>query len=327
MEILSESLFQKCYLMKTTEEAIEQLKNLDLSSCPREEILKLIKSIYTSCLIMTVTIPKGKCLFRSRPNDDVKRFFKKEDLSFVPQKNNLKYRRASTPNNTMFYASTSAPNLKSSKHDLEVTFTETIDFLRDERSIDYAKITCGTWFLKEDLHLLAMIPYNKEYDGVDFVSDMKNSYNKNLSNISKEELSTYSTNFLDFISNEFQKDVQNDYDYMISAIFTELLMKNKSVDGVFYPSVQSDSTCYNVAVTPESVEKLNLVVAMECSVFKNKGQIEFCEDAIVILNGNENFNWIERNTEKFHSEILEKIGLKSIGEMKLLAKKSKSQDL
>lgn len=287
-------------------EIIEQLKQLNLSDYPREEILKLIGSIYTAVPIMVVTIPKGKFLYRTRSNDNGNHFCNKNDLSFVPQPNNSSYRRASTPYNTMFYASTSAPNEYNTERTRNTSFKETIDFLREKDSINYSKVTCGMWLLKQDLHLLAMFPYFEKNDGAGFLSDMKESYNKNLRNISQKELSTYSVKFLDFISNEFQKDVKNDYDYMISAIFTELLMKKQSVDGVFYPSVQSDSTCFNIAITPDSVEKLNLQIISEYSVFKKKEQVEFCEDARASVNCDEVFNWIERNTMKVHSDILHK---------------------
>lgn len=70
----------------------------------------------------------------------------------------------------------------------------------------------------------------------------------------------------------------------ISAIFTEIVLKNNSIDGIFYPSIKNDEICYNVALIPESIKKLSLLVVMECSVYKNKDIIEFCEDAIAPVN-------------------------------------------
>lgn len=61
-------------------------------------------------------------------------------------------------------------------------------------------------------------------------------------------------------------------------------MKNNSIDGIFYPSIKNDEICYNVALIPESIKKLSLLVVMECSVYKNKDIIEFCEDAIAPVN-------------------------------------------
>ena len=92
------------------EEGIKLLKGLELVSYPYEIITNMIKSVTVGLPIMTVTIPRGKRLVRSRPNEKTPRFNEIKDLSYLPQNENKKYRRASTPSNTMFYASTSAPN-------------------------------------------------------------------------------------------------------------------------------------------------------------------------------------------------------------------------
>jgi len=297
------------------EKGIKLLKELDLVSYPEEIIAHLINSVTVGLPIMTVTIPKGKRLVRSRPNEDISRFNEIKDLSFLPHAKNKKYKRASTPNNTMFYASTSAPKQKSTIHETEITFYETVPFLNNIDSLGYAKITYGCWFPKEDLTLLAIIPYTKKYEKKNFIGEMKKHYNANLKETPDEYLTKASIDFLELISSEFSKnvEVEKHYDYMISAIFTEILMKNNSFDGVFYPSIKSDNTCYNVALTPDIIDKLSLIVVGECSIFKNKERIEFCEDAKALVSENGNFNWIENNSS--HLNILKKIGIKNFEEL------------
>lgn len=299
------------------ERKIKLIKELDLVSYPYEDIVQLINSVTVGIPIMTVIIPKGKRLVRSRLNEDINRFNEIGELSFVPHDKNKKYARASTPNNTMFYASTSAPNQNIKLYETEITFYETVAFLNNSESSGYAKITYGNWFPKEDLTLLAIIPYTKEYEKKNFIGEMKKHYNVNLRETSDEYLTKASKDFLELMSSEFSKNVKEDYEYMISAIFTEIVMQNNSFDGVFYPSIKSDNTCYNIALAPKIVDKLSLIFVVECSIFKNKEKFEFCEDAYTFVSENGNFSWIERNYKKYHSDILKKIGVKSLEDLKI----------
>ena len=298
------------------ERKIKLIKELDLVCYPSEDIEQLINSITVGLPIMTIRIPKGKRLVRSRPNEEIKRFNKIGELSFVPHDKNNKYARASTPNNTMFYACTSAPNQKSTLYETEITFYETVAFLNNKDSSGYAKISYGNWFPKEDLTLLAIIPYTKEYDKNNFISEMKSHYNANLKETSDKYLTKASIDFLELISSEFSKNVKKDYEYMISAIFTEIILQNNNFDGVFYPSIKSDDKCFNTALAPKTIDKLSLLNVVECSVFKNKEKIEFSEDANTFVSENGNFSWIERDCKKYHSDILKKIGVKSLEELK-----------
>lgn len=300
------------------EKKIKTLEELDLVDYPHENIVQLINSVKVGLPIMTVIIPKWKRLVRSRLNGNVTRFNKKEELSFVPSDKNKSYARASTPKNTMFYASTSAPNQKSSIRDVEISFYETVNFLNNKNSLGYAKITYGNWFPKEDLLLLAIIPYTKEYDKNNFIGEMKKDYNENLKSTSGENLTKASKDFLELMSSEFSKRVNEDFEYMKSAIFTEIIMKTNSYHGVFYPSVKSDDTCYNIALKPEVVDKLSLKLVVECSIFKNKELIDFCDDATASVNESGNFDWYDRDINNSHSTILKKIGIASIEELKKL---------
>ena len=298
------------------ERKIKLIKELDLVSYPYEDIEQLINWVTVGLPIMKVTFPKGKCLVRSRLNKDINRFNEIGELSFVPHDKNKKYARASTPNNTMFYACTSAPNEESTQYEKKIAFYETVDFLNNSDSSGYAKVTYGNWLLKDDLTLLAIIPYTKEYDKNDFIGEMKKHYIAKLKETSDKYKTKASIDFLDLIYSEFSKNVKKDYEYMISAIFTEIMMQYNSFDGVFYPSIKSDDTCYNIALAPKTIDKLSLKYVAECSIFKNKERIEFCEDADAFVNSNGNFTWNERNINKYHSDILKKINVKTLEELK-----------
>ena len=63
---------------------IQKMKNLDLSTYPKDEIISLFQQVGKIGHIV-VTFHKGKSVMRARPNYDGERFEKKSDYSFKPQ--------------------------------------------------------------------------------------------------------------------------------------------------------------------------------------------------------------------------------------------------
>ena len=80
---------------------IDNLKQLDLSTYPKDEIMSLFNQVGKIGYVI-VTFHRGKSVMRARLNYNGERFEKKSDYSFKPQNFNKTYQRASTPNQTMF---------------------------------------------------------------------------------------------------------------------------------------------------------------------------------------------------------------------------------
>src|SRR5699024_168326 len=110
-----------------------------------------------------------------------------------------------------------------------------------------------------------------------------------------------------FLASEFAKEkIESDFDYMISAIFTENVIR-QGLDGVLYPSVRTAGKGFNIAITPKATEKLALYVAGECSIYKSKDQVVVGNDAIVELDGKQKeFKLL--NKDNHEQLLLEKIG-------------------
>ena len=96
---------------------------------------------------------------------------------------------------------------------------------------------------------------------------------------------------------------------MISAIFTELVTENK-YDGIFYPSVRTGGNGFNIAITPKATEKLRLIFAGECTIYKHKMNTSIGNNAYIKLNGNE--EEFDMNDEK-DREIIESIFVNELG--------------
>jgi hypothetical protein len=84
-----------------------------------------------------------------------------------------------------------------------------------------------------------------------------------------EQMRNKSVLITDYLASEFAKtDVDPDYKYMISAIFSEIVV-SKKMAGVYFPSVRADAQGYNVAISPTYADRaLRLVAAGECTIYK-----------------------------------------------------------
>ena len=125
----------------TVDKIIKKLKELDLSTYPVDEIIRLLNMLGKVGHVV-VSYHKGKSIIRVRPNSRFQRFNYVEQLSYKPQKYNATYQRASTPYKAMFYGCTVADN--PTKGDLDnaraIAPFEAVKWLRDKKKKGYQKI-------------------------------------------------------------------------------------------------------------------------------------------------------------------------------------------
>ncbi|WEK34677.1 MAG: RES family NAD+ phosphorylase [Candidatus Pseudobacter hemicellulosilyticus] len=294
---------------------IDNFKQLDLSTYPKGKIMSLFKQVGKVGYVV-VTFHRGKSVMRARPNYNGERFEKKSDYSFKPQENNKTYQRASTPNETMFYAATLPDNLQPGElNNMRVIgVAETIPMLRDKTKSGYQKISFGRWYVHEDIHLLAIIQNEKYSAESSYTKELADAYREFIAVTPKEVLDR-SLAYTAFLAEEFSKEeISGDYDYMISALFSELVIQ-RGLDGVLYPSVRVGGRGFNIAITPDATKKLRLYVAGECSLYKLKDHTVVGNDAIVELKGTEEqFQLVD--IERYERECLAQLGISSIEDLK-----------
>lgn len=308
---------------------ITELKKLDLSQYPEKEIRALLNNTGTMAS-MQVNFHPGKIVMRARPHDNESvRFSKKSDFSFRPQQFNKTYQRASTPNETMFYATAVPDNLQPGELDSLriIGVIESIPELRDNESSFYKKISFGKWEVIDNLNLLAIVHRESYFKESSFTRELVGAYNTSIENIPNDVLNAHpdiiekSLKIQTYLADEFAKEnIGRDYDYMISAIFSEIASK-RGFDGIFYPSVRVAGKGFNIAITPEAVKKLQLIVAGECSLYKHKMHTVVGNDAIVQLTGAENEFELIDLPNNHQKECLAKIGMRSLEELKNLETK------
>lgn len=229
------------------EEVTQLLKRGHFSS-PQQirEIIFLLKDVYT---VPSLIMNQGNILYRARLINDIRDIHDTSDLSYTPSKYNKYYKRASTPDNTMFYG------MSGDTHENMVCgcLGEVCNCFRNANPIyQHYKIIIGIWETTRDFTLPQII----NPDGL----NKSEAFGYSLEYRHLVRAFGYkSSQVMDFqrlINSEFTKQVKNEEEYWISAIFTEwILSLNDSYDGIIYESVQStDSKLINnhcVAFKPQ----------------------------------------------------------------------------
>ena len=246
---------------------INRLEALDLSQYPYFEIRELIREFGKVGFII-FTLHPGKTITRARCDGNLKTV---SDLSYKPQQYNKQCQRASTPMRTMFYGCI-VPEEQNIIDTRFISACESSSLIREGMETSGEQtITFGKWEVIEDIHLLVVI--HKDY-----FHDADNSLLGELKIAYEDFLMKYPDAAKDidisakYFAKEFSKKNEDgfDYNYLISAIFTEVVTTDHAFDGVMYPSVQTGGQLgFNVAITPDAVDKkMKLVVAYETQIKK-----------------------------------------------------------
>ena len=246
---------------------INRLEALDLSQYPYFEIRELIRELGKVGFVI-FTLHPGKTITRARCDGNLKTV---SDLSYKPQQYNKQCQRASTPMRTMFYGCI-VPEEQNIIDTRFISACESSSLIREGMETSGEQtITFGKWEVIEDIHLLVVI--HKDY-----FHDADNSLLGELKIAYEDFLMKYPDTAKDidisakYFAKEFSKKNEDgfDYNYLISAIFTEVVTTDHAFDGVMYPSVQTGGQLgFNVAITPDAVDKkMKLVVAYETQIKK-----------------------------------------------------------
>ena len=258
---------------------LDKLKSIDLSKEPSEEIRNLLIEIFQGGIpLMTTDYNFDKEFERAVNNTEEEPLFDtKARISYKPKEFNKTYLRASTPDNTMFYASV-IPEGELTEEEITyariVGSAETVDLLRDNLDGE-CLITFGKWQVQDLISVITIFDPNIDYH-IKYINDVRIEYNSH--DMSVEEVEKRDE-LLAFLASEFSKKVENgnNYDYMISAIFTELVTEN-GADGVLYPSVQSDGYGLCVALHPRVMDRLKLIKVLQCKLTKKGTNAQLCNE-------------------------------------------------
>lgn len=251
---------------------INRLEALDLSQYPYSEIKELIRELGRVGFII-FTLHPGKTITRARCDGGLKTV---SDLSYKPQPYNKQCQRASTPMRTMFYGCI-VPEEQNIIDTRFISACESSSLIRGGIGTSGEQtITFGKWEVIKDIDLLVVI--HKDYfcnADNSLLEELKSAYEVFL--MKYPELANDIDITAKYFAKEFSKKNEDeaDYNYLISAIFTEVVTTDHALDGVMYPSVQAGGRLgFNVAITPDAVDKkMNLVSVYETQIKKNRENV------------------------------------------------------
>lgn len=288
--------------MRTIDQILKEFRELDLSKLPVDKINQLFNEFGIFGNI-TYTLHPGKKVYRARPNNKNEIFKQVSDLSFLPSDKNKEYKRASTPTNTMFYGAILAEDIKEG----EITDNriagcfECVDFLRDlTKKIEREKkVTFGTWIVTKDIPLIAIVFDKDLVNKSSYFTEMSEGFTRFISEY--PDLKDKSEKIYNYLASEFsKKQINNDYDYLISSLFTKRAI-DKGMKGVLYPSVRSDGAGYNVAILPDTVKtSMKMIAASECTVYKKGDQVIVDNETVAYLKDNETEFELKPVDNQFH---------------------------
>ncbi len=272
---------------------LDEFKILDLQAYPVDQVEGLIRSmrVYPICI---TEFHVGNVIYRIRPNEKGVPFELPADLSYKPQKYNSTFQRASSPNRTMFYGSIVPQDNLDSEIDLArvIAATEASKLIRDKDAPDGVEIVSfGKWRLVDTIQLGTIVFSDVDRNVTPYARNRARTVLELLA--SAPEKSEAGKLLMDFIASEFAKrDIRGDYDYLISAMFTEHIVA-KGYHGVIFPSVRSEEKGMNVAIIPDAADKMRLEGVMQCTVAKEGNQIAILDSKVAWVNpGDQKLNFI-----------------------------------
>lgn len=250
--------------------AFDKLKSLDLSKSTVGEIRELLKSI--SINYIPFNIQKGVYIIRARKGYG---YTKRSQMTYCPKDKCKSFQRASLRNETMFYGVLSDDQRKL-EHARAIAVAECSSLCRQGiTSIGRESFCLAHWEVIKPLRIASLITpstFNCIKDNL-ILSQLRDVYR---SCFQKENSLDIDLNISNFISEEFSKIVSqgSDEQYLISAIISTILVKEKNFDGIVYPSVQLGGQAgLNIALSPMAVnKKLRFLRVLEHTLYKNRGK-------------------------------------------------------
>lgn len=212
-----------------------------------DDILDVFISLEKWFSVPRLCLNKGSLIYRARIVDDISQITTSRDLSYTPAKYNKTFKRASSPNHTMFYG------ISGDSHTERICgcLAEVCDCFRNNNpQHKHYNVAVGVWKTTCELSLPQII----NIDGINKSDAFRNAseYSSLLSNLGNAGYDIIE--FWRFMNKEFTKLVNIEDEYWISAMFTEWLVNRLGYNGVIYESVQStDSQLRNnhcVALRP-----------------------------------------------------------------------------
>lgn len=269
-----------------------------------EEICEDVRSVVSSLPFMIVSLKNEVRLERVRNNYNGEIFTNEQDLSFrIDLENITEYGRANIMHESVFYGSMFPKDIAFARI-TNILETNKIlkNGIKDHRGRH--KFTTGQWEVVGHLNI-AVLPFNDRALLNNYITRIEyERYMNSINSLPKRDQQLIIL-LMNFLANEFGKDIIDHTDYKLSAAFSHVFLSSLGLDGIIYPSRKAEFKSYNIALKPSAVNNIRLLKAglYELEINGTQVGINMLAYAIDLGKKNREFVWIP--SEKKHlSEIL-----------------------
>jgi hypothetical protein len=251
--------------------------------------------------VPTAKLNKGWYIDRVRVHKNPEEIFTKEDdISYIHDQEIIDkyvtYGRANAEKQAVFYGAVETDEIKQPR---VVAYFETSEILRELEKHDNITeyFTVSRWRVLEDIEIIEMI-FSEEalaksaYTNRSFDHQLKQY--AHLPNA--KEYAEQGT----FFSNEFSRtDVKKGeaHKYKITSAYANYIWNNTGIQGITYPSVQSDFKGQNIALLPNAVDKYLKLETVGLFKFERVNGENLPIDSVKIATDlgadNSNFTWTD----------------------------------
>lgn len=229
-------------------DTIKHLKGVDLKTYPYEEIKKQLRN-FGNIAVIGVNFNPDRAIHRARINSDELFYLHEHQMSYRKDTDQItSYGRAHRPGQAMFYGAVDSTGYD--KAVLMCMYECSSNF--GKGSSEFTElVTSGKWIVQKDITVAAMVSKQDFSEANPELLELNKAFNEFITKFPErtEDLQLIS----EFISYEFGKDVTYDYEYKISAAFTEIALE-LGVHGILYPSVKAKGYGFNVAIRPDIID-------------------------------------------------------------------------
>lgn len=244
------------------EKAFEELLSYrdKLDKIEYDDIKALFRESIKQIPIATAKIHKNALIDRVRLNREIDFFTKQSDLSYITDQDVIdnymkEFGRANKPFQPLFYGALESSRIKQNRL---TALYETSNLIHDTEAVNLEGelATLSRWIVQEEM-IIAEIVFSDE--AIANNPDIYRSFQNQYKQIMKYENREFALKLLQFFSDEFARKTLTHHDYKLSVAYSELIMYEKGLPGITYPSVKSGFQGQNIVLRPDVVND-NLIL-------------------------------------------------------------------
>lgn len=260
----------------TNREGLHKLMDLSnqLDKVEYNDIIDIFRNSIKKIPIPLSKLQANTNIDRARKNNGDILFNSVDELSYIKNQKVIdeyltEFGRVNKPHQVIFYGAIETTDLP---HQRLTAIAETSELFQNPNGVNLngELYTISRWNNKVELNL-AEVVFSSE--AIKINPDIRRAFEKQTEFAQQagiDDLDFY-RDFLVFISDQFARRKKSHHDYKISTAYTNLVLGNPQIQGIAFPSVQTEYIGVNVAFEPKIVDQFfEIKVLSTQRLYKNE---------------------------------------------------------